>query len=91
VKPSLDVRTELADNAARNVGLKAKRAVVDAASNALIQRVVAGVKSDPAQGEDGVLYAAMGFVRKSERGSGLTRRSKPNGAHPEAKATNGAA
>ena len=90
-KPSLDVRAELADNAARSAGLMAKRAVVDAASNALAERIVAGVKTDPAHGPDGVLWAAMGFVRKSERGTGLTRRTKLNRTQPQVKVTNGAA
>ena len=38
--------------------------------------VVNGVKGDPAYGEDSALYGAMGFVRKSERASGLTRKKK---------------
>lgn len=39
-----------------------------------------GVVGDPAYGDDSPLYGAMGFVRKSERASGLTRKTKkPNG------------
>lgn len=33
-----------------------------------------GVSGDPNFGDDSVLYGAMGFVRKSERRSGLTRK-----------------
>jgi hypothetical protein len=36
--------------------------------------VVNGVKGDPAFGEDSDLYETMGYVRKSERKSGLTRK-----------------
>jgi len=36
-----------------------------------------GVAGDPAYGNDSPLYGAMGFVRKSERASGLTRKKKP--------------
>lgn len=36
-----------------------------------------GVGGDPNYGDDSVLYGAMGFVRKSERRSGLTRKKNP--------------
>ncbi len=39
-----------------------------------VQRVVKGVVGDPAFGEDCDLYEAMGYVRKSERKSGLSRK-----------------
>ena len=39
-----------------------------------VQLVVNGVRGDPAEGENGELYEAMGYVRKSERARGLTRR-----------------
>ena len=32
---------------------------------------------NPAYGNDSPLYGAMGFVRKSEKKSGLTRKKKP--------------
>ena len=38
--------------------------------------VVKGVVGDPAFGEDSALYEAMGYVRKSERKTGLTRKKK---------------
>ena len=38
-----------------------------------------GVAGDPAFGNDSPLYGAMGFVRKSEKKSGLTRKKKPTG------------
>ena len=38
--------------------------------------MVNGVKGDPDFGEDSDLYEAMGYVRKSERKSGLTRKKK---------------
>ena len=37
---------------------------------------VMGVAGDPAYGNDSPLYGAMGFVRKSEKKSGLTRKKK---------------
>ena len=38
--------------------------------------MVNAVKGDPAEGDNGELYEAMGYVRKSERHSGL-HRSQP--------------
>jgi hypothetical protein len=49
----------------------------------VIQRVVSAVKAHPKYGEDSSLYAAMGYVPKSERGSGLTRKREAGGAKEE--------
>ena len=38
-----------------------------------VQLVVNAVKGDPTAGEDSDLYEQMGYVRKSERASGLRR------------------
>jgi len=62
------------------VELKMKRDVRDDKYAALDQnrsKVGMGVTGDPAYGNDSPLYGAMGFVRKSERASGLTRKKKP--------------
>jgi hypothetical protein len=40
-------------------------------------KVGLGVAGDPACGNDSPLYGAMGFARKSEKKSGLTRKKKP--------------
>ena len=50
------------------------REAADAACLDKVQLVVNGVKGDPAFGEDSALYEAMGYKRKSERKSGLTRK-----------------
>ena len=55
----------------------------DAAFLAKAQLVVSGVLADPTEGADSSLYEAMGYTRKSERRSGLTR--KANGDNPPAK------
>ena len=39
----------------------------------IILNVVNSVKGDPHHGENSALYASFGYVRKSERKSGLTR------------------
>ena len=40
-------------------------------------RIGLAVAGDPNYGNDSPLYGAMGFVRKSEKKSGLTRKKKP--------------
>lgn len=74
VKASLDARAELAENDNRRQAIVARRDACDIVSNEAVLRVVHGVKGEPTQGEDGAMYAAMGFTRKSLRSSGLTRR-----------------
>lgn len=38
------------------------------------QLVVNGVLADPSEGDDSALYEAMGYIRKTNRKSGLTRK-----------------
>jgi len=73
VKPSTDARTELATLESQQVAAQNKRDDADKASVAAIQLLVNAVKGDPEEGEDGELYEALGYVRKSERSSGLHR------------------
>ena len=59
---------------------KMKREVRDdkyIALNDKRSKVGLGVAGSAAYGNDSPLYGAMGFVRKSDRASGLTRKSKP--------------
>lgn len=44
-----------------------------------VQLIVNGVLADSEYGDDSALYEAMGYVRKSERASGLTRKKKDGG------------
>ena len=58
------------------------RDAADEVFGAKAQLFVNGVLADPTEGPDSSLYEALGFVRKSERKSGLTRKgggSKPSG------------
>ena len=52
----------------------ADRETADEAFLAKAQLVVNGVLADPTEGADSALYEAMGYTRKSERRSGLTRK-----------------
>ena len=60
--------------------IKMKRDIRDDKYKALDQqrsKVGMGVAGSPDYGNDSPLYGAMGFVRKSERASGLTRKKIP--------------
>jgi len=48
------------------------------------QLVVNGVLADPTEGPDSSLYEAMGYTRKSERRSGLTRKANGGTTPPAA-------
>lgn len=76
VKPSHDVRTDIAESELRLQSSQARRVTVDEASLKIVQRVINAVKADPEEGDDSDLYVAMGFVRKRDRGTGLTRRKR---------------
>jgi len=82
VKPSLDTRAELAKLEPQITHWQNRREDADVVSNTAVQKVVKGVMGDPAFGEDSDLYEGMGYVRKSERKSGLTKKKT---AAPEPK------
>ena len=67
---------------------RADRDNADRQTRLILDRVVAAVIADADEGCDGALYEAMGYVRKSARNSGLTRRTAtpeaPDTATPEA-------
>lgn len=58
---------------------EAARDRADVSFLAKAELVVAGVVADPTEGNNSALYEAMGYVRKSERQSGLTRKRKEAG------------
>ena len=85
VQPSLDLRDQIAKVESQLSALKDQRDDADQASIETIQLVVNSVKGSPNHGEDSDLYETMGYVRKSERQSGLHRganaaQSAPNQA-----------
>jgi hypothetical protein len=76
VKPFTDARDEVLDLESRLASAVFKRDAASPAVLELIQGVVDSVKGDPAEGPNGELYAAMGYVPKNQRSTGLTRRGK---------------
>jgi hypothetical protein len=82
--PSLAARATIARLENELIAAQNQRDDADATSLEAIQLVVNAVKGDPDEGEDGELYEAMGYVRKSERRSGLSRKAKTTETTPKA-------
>ncbi|MFA6287418.1 MAG: hypothetical protein WC661_08525 [Opitutaceae bacterium] len=82
LKPSRDARAEIARLDAETKAAQNRRDVADAESLKVIDRVVKSVVADEDEGDDGDLYETMGYVRKSEARSGLTRRKAVAPATP---------
>lgn len=83
VQASHDVRAVIANLEAQFEAAYARLEVVDRASMDEIRAVVHGVRGDSEEGEDGELYSAMGYVRRSQRNSGLTRRREAEAQSPK--------
>ncbi len=73
----------LAEAEARVLDLRQRRTTLDAGASEHMKRIVRSVMADRDEGEDGELYAAMGFIRRSDRSSGLTRRRIKTPEKPE--------
>ncbi len=79
VKPAYDARAKVAEGESlMQTGIN-ERGTADAAANKEIELVVASVVGTREFGNDSDLYEQMGYKRKSERKSGLTRKSKAAG------------
>lgn len=78
IEKSLTPRRRLIEIADEEIQQQTIRDTEDAITMGKLQLIVNGVKADPEEGEDGALYDAMGYVRKSERKSGLTRKKNGN-------------
>ena len=76
MKDSMDAREKI-DQLERQLAVaRVESDNADPASLETIANVVNSVKGDQNYGEDSALYASFGYVRKSERKSGLTRGSQ---------------
>jgi hypothetical protein len=82
VQPSLDARAAVNAAEVQLVDSIARRQASDSESQKLIQLVVNSIKGDPALGDDSALYEAAGYVRRSERKSGLSRKPKSTQPSP---------
>jgi hypothetical protein len=77
VRPSYSTRERLAVLENEKLAEQNRRDDADDVSMEAVKVVVNGVKGDPDEGPDGELYESFGYVRDSERRSGLTRVRKP--------------
>ena len=82
VKPSLDARDAIGTLENQLITANDDRDDADRVSMEKVALVVNAVKGDITEGEDSDLYEAMGYVRKSERATGKTNKSKPKPATP---------
>ena len=74
VKPSYDLRAQIADLEKQVSQLIRDRDAADAATNKANATVIKGIMGDVNYGDDSDLYGACGYVRKSDRATGLTRK-----------------
>jgi hypothetical protein len=81
-QPSFALRDELSALDNHSLDRLARRDDADVETNDAALLVVNGIKGDPEHGEDGPLYAAMGYVRKSDRRSGLARKASDTTTPP---------
>jgi type IV secretory pathway VirB4 component len=76
VQKSRDARKKIADLEQQMTAANNERDAEDEIGLAMAEKIVNGVIGNPNYGPDSSLYEAMGYVRKSERKSGLTRKKK---------------
>jgi len=73
LKPSLDARSKIDELQTSLNATIVQRDTADEDAWPLVQRIVGAVIADKDEGNDGELFKEMGYVRRSERASGLTR------------------
>ena len=76
-KASRDARARIIELETELSAEQTKRDTADIESAKIVEFVVSSVKGDPDEGPDGELYEGFGYVRKSQRKTGLTRKKKP--------------
>ena len=81
--PAQTARQRIADLEGQMTQAINDRDAGDTAFLVKAQLVVNGVLADPSEGPDSSLYEAMGYTRKSERRSGLTRAKKTAAPSPK--------
>jgi hypothetical protein len=69
-------RRRIAEIATLTTEQIALRESEDETALAMIEKIIIGIIADDAYGKDSALYEAFGFVRESNRKSGLTRKKK---------------
>lgn len=80
VTPPEALRAEIKALEKQLEGKKTARSDADKAVGNLLELVINSVRGTPGFGRDSDLYRACGYVRKSERKSGLSRKPKKDSA-----------
>jgi hypothetical protein len=83
VQPSFDIRDKLTDLADQTTKAINDRGTFDEASLESVQRVLNSILADPTEGSDSSLVEGFGYVRKSERKTGLTRKKAAADGKPK--------
>jgi len=78
IHPSLDARATIQRLELELKDALNQRATADVLSSKAYEDFVNGVIGSKKHGPDSTLYEALGYVRKSERKTGLTRKKKTN-------------
>jgi hypothetical protein len=76
VKPSLDTRVELETIDQHRDATAVRRNDADVVSIELVNNIVNAIKGHPDEGEDGEVYAGLGYVRRGSRAKGRRRSSE---------------
>ena len=79
---SRDARAAIVDLENQLKAANNNRDNIDAEGLRQAQLIINGVIGDPVFGPDSSLYETMGFIRKSERKSGLTRKKTDSNPTP---------
>ena len=74
--PALDTRLQIRKLDQERSSTVAAREAADRKANEDYLLVVNSIKGSPKHGEDSPLYRSLGYTTKSERRSGLTRKSQ---------------
>lgn len=76
MQPALDARTTISNLENLLSAARTARDDKDVEACDIIAKVVSAVVGDTEEGNDGPLYEALGYIRKSQRKSGLKRSIK---------------
>ena len=74
-EPSVALREEITSLATQLAGKQTARSTADAEAIEVLDLVVNSVRGTPGFGPDSPLYRSLGYIRRSERKSGLTRKT----------------
>ncbi len=85
VQPSMDTRTEIDTRQTEITSWTDKRDDADVITDTVNSAVIKGIVGDVNYGDNSDLYEACGYIRKSEKKSGLTRKHNPPTPPPAAK------